>query len=85
MLQVVVAEGSPAQGGHDMAAQLAAAGINTTAIADSAIFALMARVNKASPRVWGFQRSGLQMWGVQGVWLCTAGVLQCTSAGSRPR
>ena len=51
MLQVVVAEGSPAQGGHDMAAQLAAAGINTTAIADSAIFALMARVNKASLRM----------------------------------
>ena len=33
-------------GGHQQARQLAQAGINTTAIADSAIFAMMARVNK---------------------------------------
>jgi len=33
-------------GGHQQARKLAQAGINTTAIADSAIFAMMARVNK---------------------------------------
>lgn len=44
--QVVVAEGAPMYGGHQQARQLAQAGINTTAIADSAIFAMMARVNK---------------------------------------
>lgn len=46
MLQVIVAEGAPGYGGHRMAAELARAGLHTTAIADSAIFALMARVNK---------------------------------------
>lgn len=46
MLQVVVAEGAPRYGGHQHACKLAQAGINTTAIADSAIFAMMARVNK---------------------------------------
>ena len=45
-VQVVVAEGAPKYGGHLMARKLAQAGINTTAIADSAIFAMMARVNK---------------------------------------
>lgn len=45
-MQVVVAEGAPKYGGHQMARKLAQAGINTTAIADSAIFAMMARVNK---------------------------------------
>ncbi len=45
-MQVVVAEGAPMYGGHQQARQLAQAGINTTAIADSAIFAMMARVNK---------------------------------------
>lgn len=44
--QVIVAEGAPGYGGHRMAAELARAGLHTTAIADSAIFALMARVNK---------------------------------------
>ncbi|KAL3162511.1 hypothetical protein ABBQ32_010168 [Trebouxia sp. C0010 RCD-2024] len=44
--QVVVAEGAPKYGGHQMARKLAQAGISTTAIADSAIFAMMARVNK---------------------------------------
>ena len=45
-MQVVVAEGAPRYGGHEHARQLAAAGIPTTAITDSAIFAMMARVNK---------------------------------------
>ena len=46
VVQVVVAEGAPKYGGHQMARNLAQAGISTTAIADSAIFAMMARVNK---------------------------------------
>lgn len=49
MCQVVVAEGAPDYGGHKLARGLAEAGIETTAIADSAIFAMMARVNKAKP------------------------------------
>lgn len=44
--QVVVAEGAPDFGGHKLAKALAAAGISTTAIPDSATFAMMARVNK---------------------------------------
>jgi len=43
---VVVAEGAPDYGGHKLARSLAEAGIDTTAIADSTIFAMMARVNK---------------------------------------
>jgi hypothetical protein len=48
---VVVAEGAPLYGGHQMARKLAQAGIITTAITDSAIFAMMARVNKVIPDV----------------------------------
>ncbi len=48
-MQVVVAEGAPDYGGHKLARSLAEAGIDTTAIADSAIFAMMARVNKVMP------------------------------------
>jgi hypothetical protein len=48
-MQVVVAEGAPEYGGHKLARSLAEAGIDTTAIADSAIFAMMARVNKVTP------------------------------------
>lgn len=44
--QAVVAEGAPTLQGHAMAAELAGAGIRTTAIADAAIYAMMARVNK---------------------------------------
>eukprot|EP00873_Tetraselmis_striata_P033444 jgi/Tetstr1/453708/TSEL_040664.t1 len=44
--QVVVAEGTPQNDGHTMATELAKSGIKTTAITDSAIFAMMARVNK---------------------------------------
>lgn len=43
--QVVVAEGSPTNGGQQLAMELANAGIPTTAITDGAIFAMMARVN----------------------------------------
>ncbi|GBF88924.1 translation initiation factor eIF-2B subunit beta [Raphidocelis subcapitata] len=44
--QVVVAEAAPRYDGHRMARALAAAGVQTTLIADSAVFAMMARVNK---------------------------------------
>ena len=46
LVQVVVAEGAPTYGGHEMARTLAQAGINTTALCDAAVFAMMARVNK---------------------------------------
>ncbi|KAK4510559.1 uncharacterized protein ATC70_004990 [Mucor velutinosus] len=44
--QVIVAETSPTYQGHEMARSLSAAGIDTTVISDSAIFAAMPRVNK---------------------------------------
>ncbi|RUS20930.1 hypothetical protein BC937DRAFT_94001 [Endogone sp. FLAS-F59071] len=44
--QVFVAETSPTYQGHGMAASLASAGIDTTVITDSAIYAVMSRVNK---------------------------------------
>lgn len=44
--QVVVCEGAPHFGGHEMAKSLAKAGIDTIIINDSATFAVMARVNK---------------------------------------
>nr|CAG8571470.1 5862_t:CDS:2 [Entrophospora candida] len=43
---VIVAETSPTYLGHEMALSLSQAGIDTTVIADSAIFAVMSRVNK---------------------------------------
>jgi len=43
--QVVVAEGAPAYEGQKLARDLAADGINTTCITDSAVFAMMARAN----------------------------------------
>ena len=44
--QAIVAEGAPTLQGYAMAAELVAAGVRTTAIADAAIFAIMSRVNK---------------------------------------
>jgi translation initiation factor eIF-2B subunit beta len=44
--EVYVAESAPSNAGQEMAASLSAAGIETTLITDSAIFAIMARVNK---------------------------------------
>lgn len=44
--QVVVAEAAPGYDGHAMASQLSQAKVQTTLIADSAVFAMMARVNK---------------------------------------
>ncbi|KAE8586002.1 hypothetical protein XENTR_v10021521 [Xenopus tropicalis] len=43
---VIVAECAPFCQGHDMAASLSKAGIETTVIPDAAIFAVMSRVNK---------------------------------------
>lgn len=39
-------EGAPTYQGQQMARELAAAGIRATLISDSAVFAMMARVNK---------------------------------------
>ncbi|KAI9595926.1 hypothetical protein BDF19DRAFT_440590 [Syncephalis fuscata] len=44
--QVVVAESAPSYIGHEQAAALVAAGIETTVIPDAAIFAVMSRMNK---------------------------------------
>ncbi|TPX56937.1 S-methyl-5-thioribose-1-phosphate isomerase [Powellomyces hirtus] len=44
--QVIVAETSPSYSGHEMAVKLAEMKIDTTVITDSAIFAVMSRVNK---------------------------------------
>jgi translation initiation factor eIF-2B subunit beta len=44
--QVIVCEGAPHYDGHVMAKELADAGIDTVVIPDSAIFAIMVRVNK---------------------------------------
>lgn len=49
-VQVVVAEAAPRYDGHTMARQLADAKVQTTLIADSAVFAMMARANKVRPR-----------------------------------
>lgn len=43
---VIVAEAAPTYLGHEMAVSLATAGISTSVIADAAVFAMMARVNK---------------------------------------
>lgn len=47
--QVVVTEGAPTYQGQRMAAELAGAGIHATLVADAAVFAMMARVNKVGP------------------------------------
>lgn len=44
--QVMVAEAAPNYGGHELARNLAEAGISTLVVSDAAVFALMARVNK---------------------------------------
>lgn len=46
IFEVVVVEASPGNEGQEMANSLAAAGVETCLIPDSAIFAIMARVNK---------------------------------------
>jgi translation initiation factor eIF-2B subunit beta len=44
--QVIIGETAPCFEGQEMAVQLASAGIETTVITDSAIYAVMSRVNK---------------------------------------
>ncbi len=44
--QVIICEGAPGNSGHSMAKVLADAGLDVTLINDSAVFAVMARVNK---------------------------------------
>lgn len=46
VFEVIVAESAPNLAGQEMARALAAAGIETTVISDSAIYAIMARVNQ---------------------------------------
>ncbi|KAI8049707.1 hypothetical protein BDF22DRAFT_657604 [Syncephalis plumigaleata] len=58
--QVVVAEGAPSYLGHEQAAALVAAGIETTLIPDAAIFAVMSRMNKVVMGAHGvFANGGL--------------------------
>lgn len=45
-IQVIVVEGAPDCSGHEMAVSLGKSGILTTVIPDSAVFAMMARINK---------------------------------------
>lgn len=67
LLQVVVAEGAPRYDGHTMARKLADAGIQTTAIADSTVFAMMARANKVRGAVsLRLTLSHAVLWGVLG-------------------
>ena len=47
-----MAEGAPRHRGQELARRLAQAGMHTTLIPDSAIFAMMARVNKVAPQPW---------------------------------
>lgn len=61
--EVVVTEGSPTYAGQAMAAELASLGIHATLIADSAVFAMMARVNKVGWRGWGGMEAGMRGWG----------------------
>lgn len=68
-VQVVVAEAAPGYDGHAMASQLSQAKVQTTLIADSAVFAMMARVNKVryEPRhcgdfEWGAGGGGQGWW-----------------------
>ena len=45
-IHVMVAESAPSMNGQRLAAKLGAADIQTTLITDSAVFAVMSRVNK---------------------------------------
>jgi len=55
---VIVAETAPSGEGHQLAAALAEAGISTTLIADAAVFAMMARVNKVIVGAHGVMANG---------------------------
>ena len=55
---VIVAETAPGGEGQQMAVALAEAGISTTLIADAAVFAMMARVNKVIVGAHGVMANG---------------------------
>lgn len=55
-----MAEAAPTYEGQHMACELADLGIQTTAISDSAIYAMMARVNKASGLAGVLLNKGLE-------------------------
>ncbi len=44
--EVIIAESAPSYQGQELATKLALDGIQTTVITDSAVFAIMSRVNK---------------------------------------
>ena len=71
--QVVVAEAGPGYDGHAMASQLSQAKVQTTLIADSAVFAMMARVNKVR---------GVWPWG--GVWWSGVAPAYCAKRPPTP-
>jgi len=56
--EVIVAESAPTYEGQKMAVQLADCGISTTVITDSAVFAIMAHVNKVIIGVHGVMANG---------------------------
>jgi translation initiation factor 2B subunit (eIF-2B alpha/beta/delta family) len=62
-VQVVVAEGAPKFDGHQMARKLSDAGIQSTLITDSAVYAMMARVNKV-----GDALHAAPPWAMHGPW-----------------
>lgn len=82
--QVVVTEGAPTYQGQQMARELAAAGIRATLIADSAVFAMMARVNKVcSARLNGMSGAGIPCvaWAsVSGAMVLASTCVGCTVA-----
>ena len=49
--ELIVAESAPSYQGQELATKLAKEGIETTLITDSAVFAIMSRVNKVGVRV----------------------------------
>ena len=49
--EVIVAESAPSYQGQELATKLAKEGIETTLITDSAVFAIMSRVNKVNSDV----------------------------------
>jgi translation initiation factor 2B subunit (eIF-2B alpha/beta/delta family) len=53
-LKVIVVETAPTFQGQDLAVRLGLAGIETTLIPDSAVFAMLARVNKVCVCVFLF-------------------------------
>lgn len=56
-----MAEAAPRYDGHKMARKLADAGVQTTLIADSAVFAMMARVNKVGAVLPGLRLMHVNM------------------------